>query len=132
VVLAVVAGLLLAGAGVIGYLWWTTATELDATRTDLQAQVEELTGTVDARDSEIDQLGQLLQQARDELAEAQTALEGTENMVELLEEQQGVIRECIVGAGELNEAIESGQTPSEADLEAVDEACEAAGQILGL
>jgi len=27
--------------------------------------------------------------------------------------------------------IESGQTPSEADLEAVDEACEEAGQILG-
>lgn len=129
---SVAAGLLLVGAAGLGYLWWDTADELARTRTDLQAQVEELAGTVESRDSELDRLSEQLQQTRDDLASAQTQLEGTENMVALLEDQQDVIRECIVQAGEVSLAIENGQTPSQAELDAVDEACAEAGEILDL
>jgi septal ring factor EnvC (AmiA/AmiB activator) len=132
VVLSVVAGLLLAGAGVLGYLWWDTSSELDQTRTDLQGQVDELTGTVESRDSEVDQLDAQLQRARDDLSAAQTDLEGTENMIDLLEEQQDVVRECLLLAAEINRTFENGQTPSDAELQAADDACEETGRILGL
>lgn len=130
-VVSVLAALLFAGGGVLGYLWWTAYTELEQTRTDLQAQVDDLAGTVEARDSEIDRLGGDLQQARDQLADAETELEGTENLVQLLEEQQDTIRQCILLASEINETIEGGGTPSQAQLDEADAACDEANQILG-
>jgi hypothetical protein len=117
VVLSVVAALLFAGWGVMGYLWWTTHTEL-------RGQVDDLTGAVGARDAEVDRLSEDLRQTRDRLA-------GTEDMVQLLEEQQDVIRECIVLASQVNDMIESGGTPSQEELDEVRAACDEADEILG-
>jgi hypothetical protein len=41
-------------------------------------------------------------------------------------------RECLLLAAEINQTLENGQTPSDADLAAADEACEETGRILGL
>lgn len=128
---SVLAVVLLAAGGGLGYLWWTTQHELDQTRTDLQGQVDDLTGTVASRDAEIDRLSNDLQENRDRLSEAETDLAGTENMVELLEEQQDTIRRCIVLSGEVNETFANGGTPSQAQLDEVETTCSEADLILG-
>lgn len=132
VILSVLAGLLLVGGGLMTYLWLDTAGELDDTRTDLTSQINELSGTVEARDGEIDRLGIELRETEDALTDAQTQLEGTGNRVEQLEEDQDTIRECIFLLGEANAALED-ENEARADslLEAAEPICDEADRILG-
>jgi flagellar basal body-associated protein FliL len=132
VIVSILAVVLLGVGGVMGYLWWDTSTELDDTRAELSAEIEELNSTVDARDDEIARLGDELQETRDSLSDAETQLEGTENMVELLEEQQDIVRDCILLSAEINIIIEDGDTPPSSLLDAHEEVCGEALDILGL
>lgn len=131
VLVSVLAVVLLAAGGGLGYLWWTTQSELDQTRTDLQGQVDDLTGAVESRNAEIERLTRDLQETQDRLTEAETDLAGTENMVELLEEQQDTIRQCIVLSGEVNDVFAGGGTPTQAQLDEVETTCSEADRILG-
>jgi uncharacterized protein HemX len=132
VILSVVTGLLLVGGGVMTFLWLSTASELDDTRADLTSRIDELTTTVGARDGEIDQLGGDLQETQDALTDAETQLEGTENMVDQLEENQDTIRNCILLLGEANTALEDGDEDAAEDfLAEAEPICDEADRILG-
>jgi cbb3-type cytochrome oxidase maturation protein len=132
VVLSVVVGLLLVAGGLMTFLWLDTSGQLDDTRADLTSQVDELNDTVAARDGEVDRLGTELQEAQDSLTDAETQLEGTENTVDELEENQDTIRECILLLGAANVALEEGDEAEADALEAQAEPiCEEADRILG-
>jgi hypothetical protein len=131
IVMSVVAFLLLGVGGLLGYLWWSTASELDETRADLAAEVSELSDTVDNRDDEIGRLGVELQQTQDALTDAETALEGTENLVEQLEDDQGTIRECFLLIDEILVLEENGDAVPASLREDADETCADANSILG-
>jgi septal ring factor EnvC (AmiA/AmiB activator) len=132
VILSVVAGLLLVAGGLMTFLWLDTSGELDDTRADLTAQISELNDTVAARDGEIDRLGGELQETQDSLTDAETRLEGTENTVEELEDNQDTIRECILLLGAANAALEEGDDAEAAALaDQAEPICEEADRILG-
>jgi septal ring factor EnvC (AmiA/AmiB activator) len=132
VITSVLAALLLVVSGVMGYLWWDTSNELDQTRSDLNAQIDELNATVDARDGEIDRLSDELEETQDALADAEIELEGTSNMVDSLEEDKDIIRECILLLNEVYVAIEDGDLDraERLDREAED-VCAEADRALG-
>jgi len=132
VITSITTVLLLATSGVLGYLWHRTSNELEQTRTDLNARIDELSSTVEDRDEEIDRLSDQLAQTQDALADAETELEGTANMVELLEEEKETIRECIVLLNEVYLAIEDGNLRRAERLnEEADKVCAEADRALG-
>lgn len=130
-VTSIAAALLLVVSGVLGFLWWSTASELDDTRTELTAEVDELNETLDARDGEIGQLGDELQETRDALDDAETQLEGTANLVEDLEDEKEVIRECILLLGEIAAREEADESVPSSMRDDADEVCDEANGILG-
>src|SRR5690606_40764165 len=77
------------------YFWLDTRDELDATRADFTAQVENLEGTIAQRDGQITDLQTQLDTARDDLQDLQTQLEGSQNEVEFLEEANEAISLCL-------------------------------------
>jgi uncharacterized protein HemX len=131
VIISVVAGLLLVVGVVMTYLWVDTASELSDTRADLRGQVDELNNTVAEQDGEIDRLGDDLQTAQDELSDAETALEGTDNQVEQLEEEQDQLRDCLTLVGQAQEAQDAGdQAASDALLAESEPICDEAFEAL--
>jgi hypothetical protein len=132
VVTSVVAAVALVAAGVLGYLWWDTDRELIETRDQLTAQVGELTQTTADQKEEISGLEHDLQQTRDDLAAAERDLEGARNMVEVLQDEQGVIRRCIALNEEVLDAIFTGNEAAfNAVIDEAEEVCDEADQILG-
>jgi uncharacterized protein HemX len=125
------AAVALAAAGGFGYLWWDTDRELTETRVDLTAQVAELTETTDAQTETIGQLEGDLQRTRDDLAAAERDLQGAQNMVELLQDEQSVIRRCVALNNEVLEAIFTGNEAAfDAAIDEMEEVCDEADQIL--
>jgi hypothetical protein len=125
------AAVALAGAGGFGYLWWGTDRELAETRADLTAQVAELTETADAQTETIGQLERDLQRARDDFAAAERDLQGAHNMVELLQDEQSVIRRCMALNNEVLEAIfTENEAAFDAVIDEMEEVCDEAEQIL--
>ncbi|HLU33181.1 MAG TPA: hypothetical protein VKZ74_04070 [Natronosporangium sp.] len=92
---SVVAVLLIVFGGTMTYFWLDTRDELDATRADFTAQVENLEGTIAQRDGQITDLQTQLDTARDDLQDLQTQLEGSQNEVEFLEEANEAISLCL-------------------------------------
>lgn len=127
VVSTVVAGLAVVAGGVAGYFWWDTAGKLDRTR----QEVSELNRTVADRDDEIDGLQVQLQGTEDDLAAVEQELSGAENMVDLLQDEQNVIRRCVTLNNEVVEAIiNNDQAAFNAVIDEAEEVCAEADRIL--
>jgi hypothetical protein len=129
---SVVAAVGLVASGVFGYLWWDRQRTLDDTRAQLTAEMADLRETADQREGEIDRLLRELQGAADETAAVVQALEGAQNMVELLRDEQGVIRRCLALNAEMIDAIvTNNQAAFEAVVDEAEEVCGQASEILG-
>jgi hypothetical protein len=132
VLISAVAAVGLVASSVFGYLWWDRQRTLDDTRAQLTAEMAELRETADQREMEIDRLLRELQGAADETAAAVQALEGARNMVELLQDEQGVIRRCLALNAEMLDAIfTNNQAAFEAVVDEAEEVCGQASEILG-
>lgn len=131
VVVAVIAGLALVGSGVLGFLWWDTDRELTETRDRLTSEVELLTGQSADQQEEISSLERELQHSADELAITQRDLEGAQNRVDQLRDEQGVIRRCVALNAEVVDAILSDdQAAFDAVVDEAEEVCDEADSIL--
>jgi hypothetical protein len=94
-ILAITAALLFVLGGVMTGLFIWKSGELDSTRKDLTAQVEERDTTIDTKNGEITKLQGDLDKAQDDLDKTKQTLTGTQNDRDQVEKEKQVIARCL-------------------------------------
>jgi uncharacterized protein HemX len=132
VLVSIAAGLAVVASGVLAALLVVTVADLRDTRDQLAAVEADLAVERADHQRSIQRLESDLQRSRDDLAASQQELEGAENMVELLRDEQSVIRQCVALNNEVVEAIITGNEAAfNAVVDEAEEVCDEADQILG-
>jgi hypothetical protein len=94
-ILGVAAALFFVLGGVMAGLFLTKSNELDTTRKDLTAQVNERDSTITGKNDEITKLQGELDKAKSDLDQTKQTLTGTQNDRDQIEKEKQVIARCL-------------------------------------
>jgi hypothetical protein len=130
-ILGIVAALLFALGGAMTGLFVATNNELNTTRTDLTAQVEERDETISSKEDELGRLQEELQKTKDELDATNQTLTGTQNDRDRVEKEKAAIANCLNLVNQFFAAAALGQNAEMRKLQPkVDKACTEAQKYL--